>query len=233
LKPGQIVAMDYYAAFLLPDTMGISMCLTEPAAFKWVAQNARAVKKQMAPTTGVLLGYDEIRQMNTCASCRARNMDAGPLLAWSIKQLIQVHRSLTPEAQLYIYSDMIDPYHNAHKDYYSVHGDLSGGWNAVASNIVILNWNLDNLRKSLSWFAGIDPRWPVSHQQLIAGYYDNPSGAAAAKQELEQAAGIPGILGLMYLSWSDNYSQLKSFADSARANWPAYQASLRSHEKIR
>ncbi len=226
LRPGQIVAMDYYAAFPIPDTLSISMCMTEPAAWKWVVQNAQAVKKQMAPSSGILLGYDEIRQMNSCASCRAKNMDAGPLLAWSIKQLIQLHHSLSPAAQLYIYSDMIDPNHNAHKHYFHVEGDLAGGWNGVPRDVIILNWNLGNLKKSLAWFTGQDPRWPVPHQQLIAGFYDNPSGAAAAKQELEQAAGIPGVLGLMYLSWVDNYSQLKSFADAARAGWPAYQASI-------
>lgn len=228
LKAGQIVAMDYYAAFPLPDTLGISMCMTEPAAWKWVVQNTQEIKKQMAPNTGILLGYDEIRQMNSCASCRAKNMDAGALLAWSIKQLIQLHRSVTPAAQLYIYNDMIDPYHNAQKHYYSVEGDLTGGWNGVPPDVIVLNWNLGNLKKSLSWFAGQDPRWPVFHQQLIAGYYDNSGGgAAAAKEELDQAAGIPGILGLMYFSWSDNYSQLQSFADSAHANWARYQVTLR------
>ena len=227
LRPGQIVAMDYYAAFPLPDTLGINMCMTEPAAWNWVIRNAQAVKKQMAPNTGVLLGYDEIRQMNSCGSCRAKHMDAGPLLAWSIQQLIQLHQSLTPNAQLYIYNDMIDPYHNAHNHYYYVEGDLAGSWKGVPGNIIVLNWDFDNLHKSLAWFAGQDPRWPVPHQQLIAGYYDNPGGgAAAAKDELAQAKGVPGVLGLMYFSWSDNYLQMKNFADSARANWPAYQASV-------
>lgn len=229
LKPGQIVAIDYYAAFPLPDTLGISMCMTEPAAWEWVVKNAQAVKKQMAPNTGILLGYDEIRQMNSCGSCRAKKMDAGALLAWSITRVLQLQESLGPAAQLYIYNDMIDPYHNAHRHYYYVEGDLAGGWNAVPANVIVINWNLDHLRQSLAWFAGRDSRWPVRHHQLIAGFYDNPSGDAAAKQELESAAGIPGILGLMYLSWSDNYSQLKAFADSARANWPAYEAGVVSN----
>jgi hypothetical protein len=155
-------------------------------------------------------------------------MDAGPLLAWSIKQLIQLHQSINPATQLYIYNDMIDPNHNAHNHYYYVEGDLAGSWNGLPGNIIVVNWNLGNLRKSLSWFAGQDPRWPVPHQQLIGGFYDNPSGAAAAKEELQQAAGIPGVLGLIYMSWEDNYSQLKSFADTARANWPAYESSLSS-----
>lgn len=33
------------------------------------------------------------------------------------------------------------------------------------------------------------------------------------------------------MSWVDNYSQLKQFADAARANWPAYQASLSANGK--
>ncbi|MBV8897774.1 MAG: hypothetical protein JO051_14780 [Acidobacteriaceae bacterium] len=229
LKPRQIVAMDYYAAFPFAETMGMSMCMTEPAAWKWVRDNTQAFKKVMPRDAGVLLGYDEIRQMNSCGSCRARKMDAGALLAWSIQQLVELHKRVTPNARLYIFSDMVDPYHNAQKHFYSVEGDLTGGWKGVSPDIIIVNWNLGNLKESLGWFAGQDPRWPVPHQQIIAGFYDNPKGgAAAAEQELSQAAGKPGILGLAYLSYSDNYSQLKNFADSARANWPSYEASLHS-----
>jgi hypothetical protein len=38
--------------------------------------------------------------------------------------------------------------------------------------------------------------------------------------------GVPGVLGLMYTTWNDDYKQLDSFAQAAKAKWPEYQASV-------
>ena len=97
---------------------------------------------------------------------------------------------------------------------------------ALPSNVIMMNWNLGNLTESLTWFSGQNPNQPVPHQQVIAGYYDSGDGASAAHAEVTQASGIPGVLGLMYTSWGDDYSQLKNFADAALAAWPAYLNSL-------
>jgi len=89
-----------------------------------------------------------------------------------------------------------------------------------------MNWNLANLTNSLSWFSGQNSQQPVSHPQIIAGYYDSGNGAGSATQELQQAAGIPGVVGLMYTSWDFDYSQLQSFANAAKSNWATYLASI-------
>src|SRR5206468_9178962 len=94
------------------------------------------------------------------------------------------------------------------------------------SDVVVMNWNLDNLKNSLTWFSGRDARQSVPHRQMIAGYYDKGNGAATAQSELSQAAGIPGIQGLMYTTWNDDYSQLASYANAARAGWTGYLNSI-------
>src|SRR5947208_12534365 len=52
------------------------------------------------------------------------HLDAGALLAENVKTCIQILREVNPGGRIYVWSDMFDPHHNAHKDYYLVHGDL-------------------------------------------------------------------------------------------------------------
>ena len=226
LKPGQIVAMDFYAAFPIPPAFGTSMCLTDPGVLKWLRQNARSLKRIAPKGAGVLLSYDEIRQMNSCESCRAKHMTAGQLLAWSVAQSLSIYRDALPQSRFYIWSDMFDPYHNAVNHYYYVEGDLAGSWKGLPADLVILNWNLEHLHDSLTWFSGLDRRQPAAHKQIIAGYYDSGNGAAAAQQELAAARGIPGVEGLMYTTWNEDYSQMERFAETARRSWGTYLSSV-------
>jgi len=125
-----------------------------------------------------------------------------------------------------VWGDMFDPNMNAVDNYYLVEGDLTGSWTGLPADVIPMNWNLGALHASAAWFAGQNSQQPVAHQQVIAGYYDSGNGGAAATTELAQVSGIPGVLGLMYTTWRDDYSQLGTFASAARAGWGAYQASL-------
>ncbi len=227
LKPGQTVRIDSYSAFPVPGTQSMAMCLTDPDSLKWVARNGKAISRILPAGGGTMLGYDEIRQMNSCASCRARNMSAGQLLAWSVGQTARAYRGFAPNMPLYIWNDMFDPYHDERENYFHVEGDLAGAEKGIPADVVIMNWNMGKLHESLQWFSGRDARQPVAHRQIIAGYYDTGNGGAAGKAELESAKGIPGIQGMMFTTWNDDYGQLESFAAAARAGWKGYVDSLR------
>ena len=226
LQAGQTVAMDYYAVQPAQQAGDVGMCLTETGAQNWLQQNAQAVVGNMPAGMNYLLSYDEMRHMNSCASCKAKNMTPGQLLAWHVGNTTNLYHSLAPGASLYTWSDMFDPYHNAVNNYYFVEGNIAGSWAGIPSNVTVMNWNLGNLTNSLAWFAGKNPQQPNFYRQVIAGYDDSANGAASAAQELQQAAGIPGITGLMYTSFSLDYSQLQSFATAAKSNWAGYLASL-------
>ena len=229
LQPGQTVAIDYYAVQPAQQGADVGICLTEPSAQTWLQQNAQAVVSDLPAGLSFLLGYDEMRHMNSCALCKAKNMTAGQLLAWHVTNTYNMYHSLAPSASYYIWSDMFDPYHNAIDNYYFVEGNIAGSWTGVPSAVTVMNWNLGNLTNSLTWFSGLNPQQPTHYNQVIAGYYDSGDGAGSATQELQQAAGIPGVKGLMYTTWGSDYSQLQQFATAAKSHWSSYLASITSN----
>ena len=225
LSPGQTVAIDSYSVFPMSNGQ-TGMCLTEAGTLSWLQRNAKAIANILPPGAGFFMQYDEMRQMNSCGSCRAKGMSAGDLLAWHVSQSVDAYQTARSGAPMFVWSDMFDPFHNAVNNYYNVEGDLSGSWKGLPADITVVNWNLSNLQKSLTWFSGLNPAQPIAHSQIIAGYYDSGDGNGAAKAELAQAAGIRGVSGLMYTTWNDDYSQLQNFATAAKAAWPGYVASL-------
>jgi hypothetical protein len=225
LHAGQTVSMDYYT--VVPQIgWEVTSCLTEPGIQQWNHDNAVAQQAIFPAGSGVFLGYDEMRQGDSCAACRGKNMTAGQLLAWNAEQTSQTVLGVWGGGtKLYFWDDMFNPFHNAVPDYYDVEGDLTGSWQGLPPGAVIMQWNLGDLKNSLAFFSGTDPRQPHPMQQIIAGYYDSGDGAKAATDELSAAMGIKGVVGLMYTSWQDDYSQLGAYADSAKAAWAAYRQS--------
>jgi hypothetical protein len=220
LQPGQIVAMNWYAIQPVYGDAGVS--LTDPAALQWRSQNAAAVASVFTNPSGYMFGYDEMRHMNSTPSAKAMNMTPAQLLDWHFNQTYQLYRAINPSTPIYVWSDMFDPNHNAVNNYFLVEGDLTGSWTGLPSDVIMMNWNLGDLKTSATWFATA----PYVHRQVIAGYYDSGDGSGAATTELSQVAGIPGILGLMYTTFNNDYSQMANFANAARAGWAPYLASL-------
>jgi hypothetical protein len=224
LRPSQLVAMNWYA--IQPAYNDAVASLTDPGTAQWRVRNAAAVGTVFPNAAGYLFGYDEMRNMNSTASARARNMTPAQLLDWHFNQSYALYRGLKPNAPIYAWGDMFDPNMNAVNNYYLVEGDLTGSWTGLPADVIVMNWNLGALRKSTAWFAGQNPRQPVAHRQVIAGYYDCRDGAASASSELAQVSGIPGVIGSMYTTWRDDYSQLGAYAEAVRAGWGSYLASL-------
>jgi hypothetical protein len=225
LHANQVVSMDYYT--VVPQIgWEVSSCLTEPAVQQWNHDNAVAQANVFPAGTGVFLGYDEMRQGDSCELCRSRNLAAGQLLAWNVEQTTQTLEAVWGTGtKFYFWDDMFNPFHNAVADYYDVEGDLTGSWQGLPPGTTIMQWNLADLANSLAFFSGTDARQPHAMQQIIAGYYDSGDGAKAASDELQAAMGIKGVVGLMYTSWKDDYSQLAAYATAAKSAWPSYRQS--------
>jgi hypothetical protein len=229
LQSGSTVSMDYYT--VVPQIgYEVSSCLSDPDVQTWNQQNAKVLAGVFPSGTGVFLGYDEMRQGDSCEECRATNLTGGQLLASNLQQTVQTLQGVWGAGTtFYLWDDMFSPYHNAVNDYYDVEGDLTGSWTGLPPGSIIMNWNLGNLTKSLTFFSGTDtsvtPAQPHAMQQIIAGYYDSGDGTTSATQEVQAAMGIKGLVGLMYTSWVDDYSQLGEYATAAKAAWPAYKAS--------
>ena len=103
---------------------------------------------------------------------------------------------------------MFDPNHNAHNNYYLVRGDLSGSWNGLEKDVIIVPWYFEKRQASLKFFAD------RGNQQVIAGYYD--AKPEQIQDWLAAAKGLPGVIGVMYTTWEHKYGDLEKFAEFAK-----------------
>ncbi|MBI3272864.1 MAG: hypothetical protein HYZ53_28005 [Planctomycetes bacterium] len=213
LVPGARVLLDYYAVAPVYGQQ-VCACLSEPAIQTYMTGNVNALVPCIPQGTGFLMNYDEMRQMNSCAACSAQNLTAGRLLGAHVKRSVATIRGAFPGAPLYVWSDMFDPNHNALPSYYLVEGSVAGSWLDLPSDVVVLNWNIGpRMKKSLSFFS------QRGHRQIIAGYFDAKDGAKEAAREAAAAAGIDGVVGMMYTTWAHDYRELEAYANGARTAW--------------
>jgi hypothetical protein len=182
----------------------VCICLSDPETRKLLADNARRVDALFHPA-GMMMGHDEIRIVNSDAVCRDRHLDAGQLLADNARYCVRLLKG----KQVYGWSDMWDPYHNAVDHYYLVQGNLAGSWEGLSSDVTMLNWNFEKRDQSLKWFAD------RGHQQIIAGYYDE-SGVASTRAWMKSATKVKGVVGYMYTTWANKYDDLEAFAKLVR-----------------
>jgi hypothetical protein len=164
VRNGQRLRVSWYHPV---QTHGEQMmcCLTEPAVYDLLRDQARRVNELLHPRT-FFFSHDEIRVANWCQACQATGKTPGELLADNVRRCTEIIKEFSPQARVVVWSDMFDPYHNAVDHYYLVHGTLKGSWKGLQPEVVIANWNSGKAAQSLRWFAD------QKHQQVIAGYYD-------------------------------------------------------------
>lgn len=161
--------------------------------------------KHLAPEK-YLLSMDEIRAGGACRACKKRKMTMAQILGDCITRQVEIIRDVNPEAELLIWSDMLDPSHNAHDNYYLVDGDFTNSWNYIPKDLVIVCWYYRKRNESLKFFSSLGFR------TLAGAYYDgdtldNPRGW------LETLDQTPRACGIMYTTWRNKYGLLAPFGD--------------------
>jgi hypothetical protein len=124
------------------------------------------------------------------------------------KQSPTLHKYL-PKAQIYVWSDMFDPNHNAHGNYYLVEGDYTGSWKYVPKDLVMAVWGGAPREKSLRFFSD------EGFQKLVACYYD-ADDLKEVQGWLDLAKQTRGVRGFMYTPWMKKYSLLPQFGELLR-----------------
>ncbi|MBI5387254.1 MAG: carbohydrate binding domain-containing protein [Verrucomicrobia bacterium] len=205
IKDGQRLRVSWFHPMVVHDSQ-ITVCMAEPALYDIFDHEAKLLAERLHPRR-VMLNMDEIRMGGTCQACRGRNM--AELLGECItKQTQAIHRH-SPNAEVLIWSDMLDPNHNAHGDYYLVEGDYSGSWKHVSKDLTIAVWGGAPREKSLRFFAG------EGFRTLVACYYD-ADNLNDVKSWLALARQTPNVRGFMYTPWQKKYDLLPAFGDLLR-----------------
>jgi hypothetical protein len=206
IRDGQKLRVSWYHPMQIHDSQ-ITVCMGEPELYEIFEHEAKLLAEKLHPKR-VLLNMDEIRRGGTCAACRGRNM--GELLGECITRQVQILRRHMPGVQVYIWSDMLDPNHNAHGDYYLVDGDFTGSWDHVPRDLVMAVWGGEPREKNLQFF--VDKGFAT----LCACYYDADS-LDSVKGWLQMARPLKNVRGFMYTPWLKKYELLPGFGDLLKA----------------
>jgi len=204
IADGARLRVDYYHGIAI-NRGQVSVCMSEPKLYEIWRRQAELVEKTLHPKK-YLLSMDEIRAGGSCVACKARGLTMGEILGDCITRQHAILRAASPGAEILIWSDMLDPNHNAHDDYYLVDGDFTGSWKYIPKDLVIVCWYYDKRAESLRHFSSLGFR-------TVAGAYydgdnlDNPCGW------LQALSDTPGAVGIMYTTWRNKYDLLGPFGD--------------------
>ncbi|MGB9877248.1 MAG: carbohydrate binding domain-containing protein [bacterium] len=202
IKDGQRLRVSWYHPMVIYEWQ-VTVCMAEPEVYEIFDHEAKLLWENLRYNK-VLLSHDEIRMGGTCLACKGKDM--AKLLGESVTKTVNILRKYNPKAEIYIWSDMFDPYHNARKDYYLVEGDFTGSWKYIPKDLIIAVWGGEPREKSLEFFS------QQGFKTLIACYYDAPN-LDYVKGWLELSRKYKNITGFMYTTWDRKYELVKDFAE--------------------
>ena len=208
LPDGTRLRVSYHHAITVLDSQ-VMICPSEPKTVELLRDEAKRIHAAWG-AKGYFMSHDEICVLGWDEACARRKLETGAILADNVKTCAAILREVNPGGAIYVWSDMFDPNHNAHKDYYLVKGDLSGSWEGLDKDVIVAAWYYEKRDKSLPWFAG------RGHRFLLAGYYDAPPEQVTGWLDAAKAAG--GAVGVMYTTWQNRYGDLERFAEIVRGH---------------
>ena len=212
IHEGTRLRVSYYAPIVVYDDR-VNSCLSEPKVFEEWAAEVKQANERLHPKA-FFMSHDEIRVANQCALCRSKNLTAGELLAWNIRQSAAIIRKIRPDAEIWVWNDMFDPMHNAVDHYYAVRGTLAGSWAGLDKGIGIVNWHGGLKGKNCQFFADRGLR------QILSGYYDSDETGTAIAEWEQNTANVPGVVGAMYTTWENKYAAMPAWAKQAWGTQP-------------
>ena len=226
IQEGQRLRVHYYHGMSIGRGQ-VSVCMSEAKLYEIWQKQVELIQKHLAPAHW-LLSMDEIRMGGSCWGCqsprpvayeaideggtialvagRVRRPTMAEILGECITNQFEMIRKANPRAEVAVWSDMLDPNHNAHANYYLVEGDFAGSWQHVPKELIIATWYFKKRRASLDHFS------KLGFRTLAGAYYDgdtldNPKGWL---QELDRT---PKAVGIMYTTWRNKYELLAPFGD--------------------
>ena len=205
IHAGDRLRVSWYHPMVINDSQ-VTVCMAEPELYEIFDHEAKLLAEHLQPRS-VLLNMDEIRMGGTCQACKGRNM--GELLGECVTKTASILRDHIPSVEIYIWSDMFDPNHNAHGKYYLVDGDFTDSWKHVPKSLIMTVWGGEPREASLHFFAD------QGFRTLVACYYDAPD-LKDVEGWLQIARQTRKVRGLMYTPWEKKYDLLGDFGDLLR-----------------
>ncbi|GIV15440.1 MAG: hypothetical protein KatS3mg022_0875 [Armatimonadota bacterium] len=202
IRDGQRLRVSWYHPMVIYESQ-VTVCMAEPSLYDIYEHEAKLLWEHLK-FDRVILSMDEVRMGGTCAACQGRDM--AKLLGECVTRQVQILRKINPKVQVYVWSDMFDPNHNARANYYLVQGDFTGSWKYIPKDTIIAVWGGAPRAESLNFFAR------EGFRTLIACYYEAPN-LDEAKEWHNLAQKTKGVTGFMYTTWERKYELVGAFGD--------------------
>jgi hypothetical protein len=204
IHTGDRLRVDYFHGTTIYRSQ-VVIDMSEPAVYDVWQRQIPLIERYLAPKK-YFLSMDEVRVGGFCEACRRRHLSMAEILGDCVNRQYQMIRAVNPQAEIYIWSDMFDPNHNAREKYYLIDGSFESTWNYLPKDLVIACWYYEKRDLSLSFFS------KMGFQTLAGAYYDadtldNP------KDWLASIDRTPGAIGIMYTTWERKYQLLAGFGD--------------------
>ena len=206
IRDGERLRVSFYHTRIIKGGL-VCCCLNNEELDQYLRQHIEFVDALLKPKR-YFMSMDEVRLVGWCGLCDDPQTTSGELLANCVRRCTQIVRDVSPDAELYVWSDMFDPHHNAVDHYWLTRGTMRGSWEGLGQDVGIGNWNSGSRQQSLRFFAG------RGHPQIIAGYYDRPNVAEHLHAWLDAAQPFPNVDGVIYTTWKNDFRQLETFMDA-------------------
>lgn len=208
ISKGERLRVSWYHSMTLYQRQ-VSVCMSEPKLYEIWKSQVQLVAERLAPKK-YFLSMDEIRAGGACAACKSRGISMGEILGECATKQYQMIKEVSPDAEVYIWSDMFDPHHNGQQEdgeyYYLVDGSFNDSWNHIPRDMIIGVWGRRVRTRSLEHFSSL------GFKTIAAAYYDTDD-LTDVDGWLEALESTPGGLGIMYTTWLDKYELLPDFGE--------------------
>lgn len=204
IQSGDRLRVDYFhGKKIYKDQVPVDM--SEPEVYEIWKKQIPLIEKYLSPKK-YFLSMDEVRIGGFCKACRDRHLPMAEILGDCVKRQVRMIRAVNPRAEIFVWSDMFDPNHNARKKYYLIDGSFYGTWKYMPKHMVIVCWYYEKRNLSLPFFS------KLGYPTLAGAYYDadnldNPKGWLRSLDHTR------GAVGIMYTTWENKYKLLPAFGD--------------------
>ena len=207
IKEGEELVLSCYKIPGVHHSWGkqVSLCMSNPELYAYWEQQAKELHR-MITFKKFLLDMDEIRNGGGCELCHQSGKSMAEILGECITKQHKILKRLDPEMEVLIWSDMLDPNHYAHDNYYGVVGDFTDSWKHVPKDLIMMCWYHKIRDKSLGFFS------ERGFRTSGAAYYD-ADDLTNPRQWLSSLRRTRTAQGIMYTTWEKKYRLLPGFGN--------------------
>ena len=206
IKECDTVKVDYYHAAMALHS--VCICLNSPKLRPLIERQIRWLQEAIRPE-GMLIGIDEHRTYGYDPACVKSGINAGTALRNMAIFTRNKIREIAPQASIYMWNDMFDPFANCRKGgyYYFIkgRGALYGNHVGLPKDIIIMRWTCVEklVEKSVAHWSK-DMGMKYIH---FPGYFDAPVFNPRSRSFMKPVLNDPNCVGVGFAQWSglNNY----------------------------